>query len=200
MSMPGRRGASLGFTIFAIAMVAALVLGSLVVFGGAIFGAGGDDDGAVDTVQEETSRLETAVARDPEDAGAAAVLADIYANQGNMADAIPLYERATQLRPDDGNLRLSFGIALLRNGSVLDAQVQLQRAYDLLPDVAGPAYYLGQLHELNDPPDEEAAREWYERVIEIAPDSRLAEQAQERIDELSGAEPTEDEPTASPES
>jgi Tfp pilus assembly protein PilF len=198
--MPRRRSASLGFKIFAISMAAFLVLGSLVVFGGAIFGGGGDDDEPVDTVQEETARLETAVARDPDDAGSAAVLADIYANQGRISEAIALYERATMARPDDGNLRLSFGIALLRNRSFLDAQVQLERAYELLPDVAGPAYYLGQLYELKDEPDEEAAREWYERVIEIAPDSRLAEQAQERIDELGTGDQEGDEPTASPES
>jgi tetratricopeptide (TPR) repeat protein len=187
--MPSRRGASKSFTIFAIVMVALLVLGSLVVFGGAIFGSDGDDDGQADTVEEQTSELETAVADNPDDPDAAAILANIYANQGKVAEAISLYERATQGRPDDGNLRLSFGIALLRAGNMLDAQVQLERARDLLPGVAGPAYYLGQLEELQDPPDEEAAREWYQVVIEISPDSGLAEQARERLNAIDGAAP-----------
>ncbi len=189
--MSKRRGASRSFTVFAIIMAAFLILGTVVVFGGSLFGADElDGNGNPDTVEEETTRLQTAIAENPDDADSAAVLANIYANQGNIAQAIPLYEQATVARPDDGNLRLAFGIALLRNSSFLDAQVQLDRALDLLPDNAGPAYYRGQLEQLRPEPDQEAAREWYEMAIEIAPESGLAEQARQRINEIDGVEPT----------
>ena len=190
--MAKRSGASKSFTVFAIVMALALVLGSLFVFGGAIFGSEPDDP--LDE-REEANRLiadlETQVAENPDDADSAANLANIYANQGNIAGAIPLYERATSQRPEDGNLRLSFGIALYRGGSTLDAQVQLERALELLPENASPAYYLGQLEQLRDEPDVEAARIWYERAIETDPESLVAEQARERLDELgASATPT----------
>jgi Tfp pilus assembly protein PilF len=175
-------------------MASFLILGTLVVFGASI-GDGGDEDDDENTVEEETARLETAVAANPDDADAAAVLANIYANQGNVADAIRLYEQATLTRPDDGNLRLAFGIALLRNGSFFDARIQLERALELLPESAGPAYYLGQLEQLKPEPDDEAAREWYEQAIETAPDSMLASEAQNRINEIDGVVPT---PTSLP--
>lgn len=189
LSVSGRTGASTSFKIFAIAMVSFLVLGTLVIFGGSL-GGGGDDDDDESSVQEVTSRLETAVALNPNDADSAAVLANIYANQGNVAEAIGLYEQATISRPDDGNLRLAFGIALLRNRSYFDARIQLERALELLPESASPAYYLGQLEQRKTEPDDAAAREWYLRAIEIDPDSMLASEAQTRIDEIDGVAPT----------
>jgi tetratricopeptide (TPR) repeat protein len=174
-------------------MVAFLLLATLVVFGASI--GGDDDDDGDSTVQDETNRLETQVAENPDNGDAAAVLASIYANQGNLTEAIRLYEQATTTRPDDGILWLSFGIALLRNGSFFDARIQLERALELLPESAGPAYYLGQLEQLKPESDDEAAREWYELAIETAPDSTLAAEAQSRIDEIDGMAPT---PTSAP--
>jgi tetratricopeptide (TPR) repeat protein len=175
-------------------MAAFLILGTLVVFGGSIFDTTpGDDPDPASEAERQQNELETQVADNPDDAGAAAILANIYANEGNLADAIPLYERATQGRPDDGNLRLTFGIALLRGGSFLDARVQLEWAHELLPDSSGPAYYLGQLAEERDEPDLEAARDWYEQALEIDPESAFAERAAERLTALDAATPA---PTA----
>lgn len=183
--MARRTGASTSFTIFAIVMAAFLILGTLVVFGGSLFAPGPEEpDSPADEAQRQIAELETRVAEDPDDADSAAVLANIYANEGNYSDAIPLFERATIDRPEDGNLRLTFGIALLRSGNILDARVQLERALGLLPEHSGPPYYLGQLEELRDEPDEEAARMWYEQAIEADPESVLAGRAQQQLEEL----------------
>ena len=184
--MPKRGRASILSTVFALVMVGFLVLGTLVVFGGSIFDSGSHDDdpSPVDESRRQIEELETRVARDPDNATDAGVLANIYANEGNLAEALPLYERATFNSPDDGNLRLAFGIALLRSGSNLDARIQLEKAHELLPENAGPPYYLGQLEERKDEPDIEAARNWYERAIDTDPESLLAGQAEERLIEL----------------
>lgn len=172
-------------------MAAFLVLGTVVVFGGSIFDPSeSDDPDPIDEAAQQVAELETRVAENPDDADSAAVLANIYANEGNLAGAIPLYERATIARPDDGDLRLAFGIALMRGGSYLDARIQLERALELLPDSAGPPYYLGVVAEQSDDPDLDAAREWYQLAIDTAPDSQLAEQAAIRLEELENAEPT----------
>ncbi len=172
-------------------MVLFLILGTLVVFGGAIFGSNPEDSGLpVDEAARQKAELETKVAEDPNNSDNAAILANIYANEGNIADAIPLYERATIDRPDDGNLRLAFGIALLRNGSLLDARVQLERALSLLPNSSGPAYYLGRLEQEKTEPDLEAARKWYEQAIEIDPESVLATDAADRVAQLDAADST----------
>ncbi len=190
--MASRRGGpSKSFTIFAIVMVVFLVLGTLVVFGGSIFSSGPEEDTLpIDEAARQQAELETQVAENPDDAGAAAILANIYANQGNITEAVPLYERATAGRPDDGNLRLAFGIALYRGGSFLDARVQLERALELLPNSPSPAYYLGQIAQQQPEPDEDAAREWYLIAIERDPESVIAGQAEERLAELDAADAT----------
>ena len=186
-----RSGTSRGFTVFAIVMALFLVLGTLVVFGGTIFDPSSDDSqDPIDDASRQRSELMTQVAEDPDDADSAAVLANIYANEGNITEAVPLYEKATIGRPDDGNLRLAFGIALLRGGSFLDARVQFERALDLMPGSSGPAYYLGQLEERRPEPDLDAARAWYEQAVETDPESVMASQAQERLAALDAAQPT----------
>lgn len=186
-----RSRSSKSFTIFAIAMVVFLVLGTIVVFGGAIFDStAGDESLPVNEAERQQADLETQVAEDPSDPDAAAILASIYANQGNITDAIPLYERATAGRPDDGSLRLAFGITLFRGGSFLDARVQLERALELLPNSPSPSYYLGQIAQQQDEPDLEAARDWYERAIEIDPESTIAAEAEQRLAELDAAHST----------
>lgn len=172
-------------------MVVFLVLGTIVVFGGSIFDTTGDDDAVpVNEAARQQAELETQVAENPEDAGSAAILANIYANEGRINEAIPLYERATAARPDDGSLRLSFGIALLRGGSMLDARVQLERAHVLLPNNPGPAYYLGQVAERQAEPDLDTARDWYEQAIEIDPESVIADQARERLAAIDASDST----------
>ena len=189
--MPRRNGPTRAFTIFAIVMVAFLILGTLVVFGGsAISGGDSSPEATVDEGAQEVASLETRVAENPDDAEAAGVLANIYANEGRTVDAIPLYERAVEGNPDDSGLRLAFGIALLRGGNTFDAEIQLKRALELDPNRASAAYYLGQLEQFRPEPDLNAAREWYERVLEIDPDSLIAEQARERLDELDTSDAT----------
>ena len=186
----GRTRASKTFVIFAIAMAGFLLLGSLVVFGGSIVGtqSPNQDDPAA-RAREQINDLETRVAENPDDGDSAAVLANIYANDGDLSRAISLYERATVSRPEDGNLRLAFGIALLRNRSFLDARVQLERALVLLPNHSGPPYYLGQVEQLKDDPDLDAARTWYEQAVATDPGSVLSSRAQEQLVALD-AEPT----------
>lgn len=194
--MHGSKGAGRAFTIFALLMVGVMVLGSIVVFGGSIFGGTAHDavpTRGEDALDEEVRELETRVAENPDDGESAAVLANIYAQEGRNEEAFPLFERALEQDPDDAGVRLAFGIALFRSGNEFDARVQLERAYELESDKSGPAYYLGQLEENREEPDLDAARRWYEIAIEASPDSLVADQARTRLEELD-AEPG-DEPT-----
>lgn len=184
---PGR-----GYKIFVFAMAGFLVLGSVALIVGSAFDGGGDikELSEEDRPGEEISRLETVVAENPQDTESMAVLANILANSGRVEEAIPWYERAVNANPDNGDLRLAFGLALFQLGNDFDAEIQLKRAQELMPDSASPSYYLGQLYERQPDPDLEAAREQYERAVEIAPDSFVGEQAQARLDELDQADVT----------
>ena len=53
------------------------------------------------------------------------------------------FERAMRFRPDDGNVRMVYGIALLKDGNVDAAIKQLSKANELMPNSANVHYNLG---------------------------------------------------------
>ena len=55
------------------------------------------------------------------------------------------FERAIQFRPDDGTVRLVYGISLARDGKAKEALEQLQKADELIPNDANVHYNLGLL-------------------------------------------------------
>lgn len=132
------------------------------------------------------SHLEATLTAQPDDAETLVVLADLYAHTGRIRDAIPLFEKAIQLRPDDLTVRLSYAQALLANGYLADAGAQLRHALELSPENPQVLYLLGQVAERRSPPDLAAARNWYERAAR-AGDDPYARLARQRLQELAQA-------------
>lgn len=176
--------------ILAVVVIGLLVVGSVA----AVFSSPGEseDDDLIDdaaariTPGEEVSRLETEIARNPDDATTIGLLAEVLANSGRIAESIPWYERAIELRPEEIPLRIAFGRALQRNRSYFDAEVQFKRALDVDPDHQAAAFYLATLYEQLPTPRIDDARFWYENTIEADPDSVIAGQARDRLTELGG--------------
>ncbi len=175
------------YIVFVSMMVGLLVIGSVALIAGTAFG---DDDleqaepGEDVRPGEEVSRLQTAVAENPTDTESMAVLANILANSGQVGEAIVWYERAVEGDPDNGDLRVAFGLALFQLGNDFDAAVQFRGAHQLLPESATPPYYLGLISERGANPNLDQAREWFATAVQAAPDSFVGQQAQERLDEL----------------
>jgi cytochrome c-type biogenesis protein CcmH/NrfG len=194
-----RRGAAgAGLTLLAIVVIACLAFGTIV----AIITERGDngdiagDDAAVRiTPGAEVARLETVVANDPNDVDSMIVLAEVLANSGQVARSIPWYERAVAARPNDIAYRLAFGRALQRSGNQFDAELQLTRAFDLDNTSVEAAFYLGLLYEQWQPPRIDDARRWYQRSIDVDPDSVYARQAR---DQLAGIDASSASPVATP--
>lgn len=187
------RKPSRGYIIFVIIMAGFLVLGSVALIVGTTFLDDTPEPPRFEEDErrgEEVARLRTEVANDPTDTDSMAVLANILANSGQLEESVGWYEQAVRGDPDNGDLRLAFGLVLFQLGNDFDAAVQLRRAHELLPESASPPFYLGQLAERGATPEPDVARDWYEMALEIAPDSLVAEQAQERLDALNDPEST----------
>lgn len=183
-----RRRTNLLFVIMAVAVSALMIAGTLAallpVGDGTDEPASGDEPAIQVTPGAEVAKLETRVAADPSDVDTIIVLADVLSNSGRVAESYAWYEKAVGLRPDDADLRLAFGRALLRGEQWFDAELQLTRADELAPANATTAFYMGQLAEERPGGDPNAAIEWYRRVIERDPDSLVAQQARTRLSEL----------------
>lgn len=178
------------FALFAVVMIAALVLSGLIIL--LPFGNSNrsPNDGATIRVTPgaEISRLETAVASNPDDVNSMIVLAEVLANSGRLNESYPWFEEAVARKPDDSALRTAFGRALQRGGSWFDAELQFMRAVELDPENDSAAYYLGLLYEGMPEPRVDEALRWYQRAVDIDPGSIIAEQSLARIAELEGAE------------
>jgi tetratricopeptide (TPR) repeat protein len=187
----GRRSGT-AFSIVALTGVVLLVIGGLVAT--LDFGGGDDPDTDNPAVQitpgAEVSQLQTQVAQHPDDLASVRVLAEVLANSGRIPESIPWFERAIAAQPEDADLRVAFGRALLRLGSGFDAELQLRAATELDPESAVAAYYLAQAYEASDPARRADAIHWYERVIEIDSESFLASDARARLEALGVASPT----------
>lgn len=143
---------------------------------------------------------QTAVAQNPEDTEAQTLLASMLASSGRMQEAIPVYEEAIRLNPDNASIRLEFARSLQANELPADAEAHFLRVIELEPDNHTAHYYLGRLYLDWEPRRQEEAIPHLERVIQIAPNSFLAEQATGVLNSLGQATPVEYQvtPIASP--
>jgi len=177
----------------AIISFAALIICSLI--GGALvtlpFGGLFDDDDPGDAEnlnnpnEELIAEQMEVVEGNPEDIDAILLLANIMGNSGRLEEAIPYYEQAVDLAPDDSSVRLDFARSLADGDLQQDAELQFQRALELEPDSQEAMYYLAELYFAWSPPRTEEAMSLLEKVIALNPDSFIAEQAQRRLDSIS---------------
>ena len=149
---------------------------------------------------DQVAIQQTVVAQNPEDVEAQSLLASMLANSGRIQEAIPVYEELIRQNPDDASIRLDFARALQSNGMPADAEAQFLRVLEQQPDNHTAHYYLGRLYLDWQPSRQGEAVEHFERVIEIAPNSFLAEQATSVLNTLGPATPVHYEvtPIASP--
>jgi Tfp pilus assembly protein PilF len=169
--------------------IGALLMGTIVALlpeGG--FGSGGDSAGNGSQVQVtpggEEERLTARLQQNPDDVDAMLTLADLMSNTGRGTDAIHWYEEAVQRRPDDAEIRTSFGVTLQRYNHPLDAELQLKKARELAPTDPEPAYYLGIGYAQAQPPRTDEARAAFQAAIDAAPDSVYADLAKQQLDQL----------------
>lgn len=159
---------------------------SMVDWGGFL---GDDPEPTPDYGVNQIATQQAIVDQDPGNAAQQVSLAAMLANSGRMNEAIPVYEQAIKLEPDNVENRLSFAQALDMNGMREDAEAQYLKVIELDPRNHTAHYYLGKMYLSWQPRRTEEGVEHLTRVVEIAPDSFYAEQAQGILDTMGMATP-----------
>lgn len=149
---------------------------------------------------DQVAIQQTVVAQNPDDPAEQMLLASMMASTGRMQEAVPIFEGAIRLDPENEKYRLDFAMALQNNGMSADAEVQFLRVLEISPNNHTAHYYLGRLYLDWQPRRREEAVEHLQKVIEIAPDSFYASQAESVLNTLGPATPVTYEvtPIASP--
>jgi cytochrome c-type biogenesis protein CcmH/NrfG len=165
------------------------------------FGLGEDDPDLAENYEDPNDDViaaqQTAVAENPDDFNALVLLANLLGNTGRLTEAIPVYEKAVAMRPDDAATRLDFARALSDGDMRADAEVQFLKVIELDPNNQAAYYYLAEMYRTSTPARTEEAIPLYQRAIEIDSGTFLAEQSGNQLASLGQPNPMAS-PAASP--
>jgi cytochrome c-type biogenesis protein CcmH/NrfG len=154
----------------------------------------GNSDKSTDTNYKDPNAdvigaQETAVAKDPNDFSSVALLANLLSNTGSLTQAIPYYEKALAIRPDDEGTRLDFARALADGNLRPDAEVQFQLLLKQDPNNQQAHYYLAELYRNWAPPRTAEAITEYRKAIAADTSTYIAQQSQDELDALGAGTP-----------
>lgn len=188
---------SIIFTVFIVCILISGITGSIIVDA---WNDSNDDSGDTSqTTDDLLPELQKAASDNPNDAESQAALANYLANTGQFDQAVPYYEKALQLTPDDWALRLDFAQALMDNGKLADSELQFDTILDAQPQNAQAWYYLAELYQKFTPPRTDEAIYAYQQVIRFDPGSFVASQSVDRLAALGVTASPVASPAASPE-
>jgi len=130
-------------------------------------------------VQELTGKIK----QNPKDFDSMVELANINFDQKNYDDAIKLYKKALEVRPDAMNVRTDMGTAMFYLNRYDDAIATFQETLKTDPNNAQALFNLGvaMLHGKNDP---KRALEYWEKLVETNPNHPQAAFVKEQIQKL----------------
>lgn len=109
-----------------------------------------------------------------------------YYHKGSYAAALQQYGLASTQNPEPADLPFlekNWGIALLASGRPHEALKHLQKSVELVPALAESYYWIGQCFV--EQGNREKAKEAFQEVIRLAPDTEWGEKSRKTIRELS---------------
>ncbi len=130
----------------------------------------------------QIQNLKDMLARNPNDLEHLVMLGNMYFDLGKHDLALDPYEKALQLRPDDGNVRVDYAVSLFNTGKNDQATAELQRVIKENPSHQTAYYNLGviQLHS----GQKDKAREYWTKAVAIDGGSALGQKAQQALSNL----------------
>lgn len=137
-------------------------------------------------VQARISQLQSVVARDPKNVQAWIQLGNDYFDTRQFQKSVEAYGRALELKPNDANVLTDQGVMYRELGQYEKAIENFQKAAKADPKHVQSLFNLGVVYA-NDLKQPQKATEAWKKVIQVAPGSQHAVQAQAALAELGPA-------------
>jgi cytochrome c-type biogenesis protein CcmH/NrfG len=181
----------LAYIVISSLVVCSLLAVALATVDFSRFFGGNDDDAAnfVDDNADIIAEQETVVAQNPDDVDEIVFLANLLGNTGRINEAVPYYERAVSLAPDDLGIRLDFARTLSDANLSKDAEAQFLVVLEADPDNQNAHYYLAELYRSWDPARTDEAVAHYQRVVDIDTTTFVSQLAQDQLTSLAPGDP-----------
>ncbi len=132
-----------------------------------------DSAAAIDTAQ--VAALMQKIQADPKDVASLQSLGDIYFQAGEYAVAADWERKVVAIEPKNTTALLGLGAAEYNQGNSTDAEKQWRAVLAIDPKNVEAHYDLGFMYFSADPPDIAKTTAEWNAVIEIAPDSDIAQ-------------------------
>ena len=132
---------------------------------------------------EKVKDLTSKIKQNPKDFDSIVELANLNFDQKNYDDAVSLYKKALEIRPDALNVRTDMGTAMFYQKRYDDAIATFKDSLVANPNDAQTLFNLGvaMLHGKNDP---QAALQYWEKLVETNPSHPQAAFVKEQIKKL----------------
>lgn len=193
---PTRRARSqIAVLVLSSLVVCSLLVTALVaVTASGLFGGGGNASPTIAPDYQDPNlgvigQQQTAVAKSPNDVEAVLLLANLLANSGKLQEAIPYYQKAIDLKPDDAAARLDFARALSDSDLNADAELQFKKVIAIDPRNQDAHYYLAELYSRWQPARKAEAIVEYRAALEIDPTTLVGQQARDALAAMGVATP-----------
>ena len=146
-------------------------------------GARGSQPSAPPADMARVQELSAKIQQNPQDFDSIVELANVNFDQRNFGDAIDLYKKALEIRPDALNVRTDMGTAMFYQNRFDEAIVAFQETLKADPQNAQALFNLGvtMLHGKNDP---KSALQYWEKLIATNPNHPQAAFVKEQMQKL----------------
>ena len=133
--------------------------------------------------EKRLKELAAKIKENPKDLDSIVELGEMNFDQRNYDDAINLYKRALDLKPDAVNVRTEMGTALFYQKHFDEALATFKESLRTNPNDAQTLFNLGvvMLHGKNDP---QGAMQYWEKLVETNPNHPQAAFVKEQIKKL----------------
>jgi cytochrome c-type biogenesis protein CcmH/NrfG len=215
VAAPGTGGlsgllASKAFRNLALVGATVAAIGIVAVFGYGAGGTGatgiGNDPGAVASPAASAAILDEAtvaalmakIQANPKDADSLMALGDEYYKVGDFATAGSWFTKVTELEPDNVRGFLALGATAFNEGNLDAAEVAWRKALDIDESNIEAHYDLGFLYFNRQPPDMAKVQLHWARVVELDPNSEIAQTVKAHLDAIASMVPSSPAPDGSP--
>ena len=137
---------------------------------------------------QQAAELERQADAQPNDATAREALGDLYFDAERYEDAVPWYEAALKLDPGNSDVSNNLALSYFATTQVDRALAQLDRSLAIDPRNVKALFSQGIVRARGKQDLAGAAESW-QRVVDVAPDSQEARQAQQGLDAIKAAHP-----------
>ncbi len=126
---------------------------------------------------------------DPNDTAVMQQLADLYYNGSDFATAGTFFDKILEVDPKNTSALLGRGATAYNVGNATGAEKDWRAVVAIDPKNIDAHYYLGFMYLDSPTPDMEKVKAEWNKVVELAPDSDLAQSVKQHLDSLSSFKP-----------